>query len=200
MQQELQSLLYIGAFIDCTPLSDDKFDNIDRFIYVDGAPGSGYWYGKCLGHYEAQNFEECLKISIESSGRVIKSFEKPEENTYHVKFEDGKEMYYFYNTSFPNNITNSMIDIIQKCQYIMCTGMLVTDEIREYLEKECLNIHTQYIGYVDDDQLYNLENVGYINYDSMEKEYNPKIDFPDFDKTSFKLLKTSNYTMQTIKV
>lgn len=196
--QELQSLLYIGAFTDSTPLLDNKiFKNIDRFIYVDGGPQSSYWQKDTttLGHYKAQNFEECLKISIETSGREILSFDKSCENTYHIKLENGKEIYYFYNTIFPHKLTKRMSTMVKECQYVMYTGMPVTKDIYAYIKKECKKLHTQYVGYLEDNELYKL-NLNVIPYNSMWNQNILPVDFPDFNKQTKQLLKTSKYTMK----
>lgn len=193
---EPTKVLYTGAFMDCSPLRDESFDNIKKFIYVDGAPNSEYWGEKakgCFGYYENLNFEECFKLNLELADQVILSFDKTEENMWHIQLKGGREVFYFYNTEIPNGMTPKMRDMIEDCEHIIYTG----DEMYDFANKNLPYLHTIYIGkhIVVDDLPLDPRMYRFIEYDSEWKEMEENgLKFSAFDKATGALLLTSKYT------
>jgi hypothetical protein len=152
------SLLYLGSFDDVLPIK--YFHDVKTFIYVDQCPENT---NGCFGFYDNVScpvfvFDLYQKF-LENLERAGISFSKHtmKNNKWSIFLDDGRVIYYYVNTCFPNKDIQYEIETAQ-ILYISGWHPPITElHNLKYLEKifvgrdDCLHRHKNTILYDDDD-------------------------------------------------
>lgn len=171
-----QKMLYIGAFTDTLPVT--LFPSVKQFIFIDQSPEDlqEHWPEGCLGHHICQSFIENLELNLKKQGLLIEEMIfQAEKRTIIFKFDGDRSLYYFYNTDFPNDLTEDMSAMIDGITDLYIKGY--SPDIENLPYSDSVFITQLCIEDYDQNELEKRGNIQLINEYDLDTD-NDCVDFP----------------------
>ena len=150
----IENAIYIGAGLDVRPLKAMFY--VSTFVYIDSRPNSA---NPGCGENQKDDFEFVYEFNLKMMAlrweiQYPVGWKEKETEPFCLKYTKGsRKLYYYFNTAFPQQVSDELRDKIAACSTLIVAGFAPHKSVLEMMSpgnKQFIGWEGTWYGKIDD--------------------------------------------------